>query len=237
MGFYRGPNIVRDGLSTVLDAASTRSYPGTGTSWTDLGSLKRTGTLTNGPTFSSEYGGAIIFDGDNDRVELSSSTFTPYSFNFWLYNNNIIPNSDSAIGGPSTYQTLFSFSGATAGVNLGGWTSSATNEAIHIWSVAGGNAGITYTKDSVAVGVHNFVFNWNGTYYDIWVDGVKSTVYAGSGGHALLVPYTNVTSYLCTDNVTYEFYGKIYTFHMYSRSLTDSEVTQNYNAMKTRFGK
>ena len=235
MGFFRGPNIVRDGLVLALDAASPRSYPGSGTTWYDLSGNNRHSTLGNGPTFNSEFGGSIVFDGSDDRVTTPSFTYTPYSISVWLYNNNTIPGNDTAIGGPSTYQTLFSFGGSTPGVNLGGWTSAATNEAIHIWSNSGGNK-LTYTNQAVLSGVHNFVFNWNGSNYDIWVDGIKQSVIAGSSGHAILQTYTNVPLYLCTNNNTYEFNGKIYSFNLYGSSLTDAQISQNYNAHKSRFG-
>ena len=47
MGFYRGPNIVTDALALAIDAGSTRSYPGSGTTWKDLSSNSTDGTLTN----------------------------------------------------------------------------------------------------------------------------------------------------------------------------------------------
>ena len=63
-----GPNIVEDGLVLALDAGNTKSYPGSGTTWTDLSGKGNNGTLTNGPTFDSGNGGAIFFDGGNDYV-------------------------------------------------------------------------------------------------------------------------------------------------------------------------
>ena len=56
------PDIVRDGLVLNLDAGEPSSYPGTGTAWTDLSGNGNTGTLTNGPTYSSANGGSIVFD-------------------------------------------------------------------------------------------------------------------------------------------------------------------------------
>lgn len=150
----------------------------------------------------------------------------------WLYNNNTI--STSAIGGPSTYQTLFSFGGGNAGVNLGGWTSSAIDETLHIWSTNGG-AKLTYIKDIINIGTHNFIFNWNGNNYEIWVDGQKKVEYAGSGGHANLVSYDNIL-YLGGDNNTYQFYGNMYMYKLYETSLTDIEIKRNFNQLRKRFG-
>ena len=71
---YVGPDIVTDGLVLALDAASERSYPGTGTTWTDLSGNSIDGTLTNGPTFSSGNGGSFLFDNDDDYVSLGASS-------------------------------------------------------------------------------------------------------------------------------------------------------------------
>jgi hypothetical protein len=67
MGFYRGPNIVTDGLTFAIDAASERSYPGSGTTAYDLvGSYN--GALTNGVGFNSANGGSFTFDGIDDYI-------------------------------------------------------------------------------------------------------------------------------------------------------------------------
>jgi hypothetical protein len=63
MGTQGGPGIVTDGLVLSLDAANKKSYPGSGTAWTDLSGAGKSGTLTNGPVFSSDNVGIIDFDG------------------------------------------------------------------------------------------------------------------------------------------------------------------------------
>jgi hypothetical protein len=78
--------VITDGLVLFLDAGNNRSYPGTGTTWTDLSSTAITGSLTNGPTFSSINGGAIVFDGTNDYVDITSSTHLnqPLTMEAWI---------------------------------------------------------------------------------------------------------------------------------------------------------
>ena len=71
----------------------------------------------------------------------------------WFENYNAIPNTDTSIGGPSTYQVLASWM-YPAGITLGGWTSSATSEAIIFWSKdqqTGVNKG-TYTRIAIPTG-------------------------------------------------------------------------------------
>jgi hypothetical protein len=72
MGFYRGPQIVRDGLVLYLDAANTKSYHGSGTTWSDLCGNGNDGTLINEPTFDSGNLGSIQFDGADDNAQKSN---------------------------------------------------------------------------------------------------------------------------------------------------------------------
>ena len=67
------PSIVRDGLVLYFDAANTKSYPGSGTTWYDLSGNERHGTLINEPTFQSHNLGCFQFDGTNDRVSFVST--------------------------------------------------------------------------------------------------------------------------------------------------------------------
>ena len=68
MSINYNPRIVTDGLVLLLDAGNTKSYPGTGTTWTDISRNGNNGTLTNGPTFDSANGGSLVFDGVDDYV-------------------------------------------------------------------------------------------------------------------------------------------------------------------------
>ena len=89
MGLSHSPRIVTDGLVMCLDAGNSRSYPGTGTVWTDLAG--NIGTLTNGPTFNSENGGSVVFDGTNDGVDVSGTESfngplgVSYTLSAWFY--------------------------------------------------------------------------------------------------------------------------------------------------------
>jgi len=76
-----------------LDAGFVPSYPITGTTWYDLSGYGNNGTLTNGPTYSSENTGSIVFDGVNDNISLTSpSSTTSWSINFWFEASNLNPS-------------------------------------------------------------------------------------------------------------------------------------------------
>ena len=82
-----------NGLVLCLDAGNTKSYPGSGTAWTDLSGIGNTGTLVNSPAYSSANGGSIVFDGTNDYTSLSpGNTFAfgtqPFAIEIWINFNS-----------------------------------------------------------------------------------------------------------------------------------------------------
>ena len=105
MGLSHSPRIVTDGLVFCVDAGDKMSYPGAGTTWTDLSKNRNNGTLTNGPTFDSANGGSIVFDGTDDYVNFGSQTWdisTNLTIDFFIKFNTL--NS-------AAYYTMFSFGG------------------------------------------------------------------------------------------------------------------------------
>ena len=87
------PSIVRDNLVLYLDAANTKSYPGSGTTWTDISRKGTDGTLTNGATFNSDNMGRIVFDGTNDYVDITSlpviSSTSAMTMEAWVNVDNL----------------------------------------------------------------------------------------------------------------------------------------------------
>jgi len=74
------PSIITDNLSLHLNANNPASYPGSGTAWDDISVNENSVTLTNGPTYSTDDGGYIQFDGVNDYGDEASTTGTPFAF-------------------------------------------------------------------------------------------------------------------------------------------------------------
>ena len=174
--------------------------------------------------------GNMEFDGTNDSITAACSG-EMYCLEMVWYNNNTITNNESAIGGPSTYQTPISWNGTSNGVHLSGWTGGLSNEAIHIWN----GGGATSTKTARPVGYHHVLFNWNGSSYDIWVDGDKEITYPLSGTtHATRVTISSALR-VGGDPDNYFFNGKIPVVKTYNRALTTSEILQNFSTYRARY--
>lgn len=103
MALSHSPSIVTNGLVLCLDAANTKSYPGSGTTWTDLSGRGNNGTLVNGVGYNSGNLGSLVFDGVDDYV--ITSTITSYkSLNMWVYlNSKDAYLLDARNGSPSGY--------------------------------------------------------------------------------------------------------------------------------------
>jgi len=231
-----GPDIVTRGLVLALDAADKRSYPGSGTTWFDLVNSYN-GTLTNGPTFDSGNGGSIEFDGTDDYVNgpatnsvignnLSSITLSAWvqiddTGAAYLFNCKRTDSFSTLVGLTANYNTS---GGGSPGL-LGALVRRA-DDSTHTWYAYDGN----YDNDGIW---HNVVFTATGTANTLYIDGIlRSTDNLGmqtvSGNTGPITVGSFGTSSFLNGNVA--------CVKLYTRDLSADEVTQNYNALKSRFG-
>ena len=223
MGIARGPKIVTSGLVLALDAADKLSYRGSGTTWRDLSGNNNTGTLTNGPTFSAGNMGSIVFDGTDDYVGcIGSLTVTAATFITWIRRN----------GSQVEYSgILFSRGTSVTGMNFFG---STTNRLGYHWN----GSVSTYLWDS---GLTVPDLTW--CMIAVSVTSTSATAYLCQIG---ITSATNVVSHASTvldsiriaaDSFSNRFFrGNIAVSQIYNRALTATEILQNYNATKNRFG-
>ena len=214
---------VTAGLVLNLDAGDAASYPGSGTAWTDLSGNGRNGTLTGGPTYSSADGGSIVFDGTNDFVQCSGSlTATAATFVIWMRRNGPQDDFDGIIYSRSANATGLSFFGTT-------------NKISYTWN----NAVNTYTWDS---GLTIPDLTW--CMVAVSVTSTSATAYlCQSGG---ITSATNTVSHTSTvlddvklaqDDLGGRFFnGRISVAMIYDRALSADEITQNFNALRGRYG-
>ena len=227
MSYQNGPRIVTNGLVLCLDAGNTKSYPGTGTAWTDLSGNGNNGTLTNGPTYSSANKGSIVFDGTNDYV-LTNIT-------------------------KSTIPT-------TSDVTLCGWIYSTNNAAYDEWINLSNSNTYAPNYHNISLGKdldNKFYFNnYDGTEHrslsntsllNSWIYAVgirnSNTNYLYINGTIQASPVAAGTPNINNAatlklGIVLSFWskGNISLVQIYNRALSASEVLQNYNATKGRYG-
>ena len=206
---YAFSKIVTDGLILALDAADKNSYPGSGTTWTDLSGNGNNGTLTNGPTFSSANGGSIVFDGVDDSVTVSSITWTPPAFTVnWFTFGNTRTNFNQVIGagwGAFLFHTDAQGS-AYVGTDV---TTRLTPSNI--------------PNDTYQLNVYqNFTFTYGNGVGSLFKNGIFVASKSMNAPTAWPQFYISIN-------------GRMASTQIYNRALSPQEILQNYNAQKSRF--
>ena len=215
-----GPNIIEDGLVFAVDAANKKSYPGSGTTWIDLAGSNN-GTLTNGPTFDSGNGGSFDFDGADDSVPIDVSNIFPtgnqshnLSINCWVK----LPN---------TTQNVIFF-GSRYGDRLYLMMNSGK------WTIGWGGGW--------QLGVIDATTNWTNICASIsngvataYVDGVSDATKTDTSLSIPSILPIGAYYYNGVWDSGQSHPNSISNVSFYNRSLTASEILQNYNALKGRF--
>ena len=226
-----GPLIIDDGLVLHLDAANTRSYPGTGTIWNDLSGNERNGSLLNSVGYNSTNSGVLTFDGVNDYFIVENYSLgeanTSFSFggwakvfstgisNYFLFSNYVDDSSTAffAIVLNNSMSTCYAWLRTPARISN---TTSQISLNLNQWYY------FTATRDSVNEELKFYVN-----------DTLTSTVSC---------PASN--AFKDTDS----FYGgmkhssgswiqsQVGNTFMYNRALTAAEVKRNFQATRGRYG-
>lgn len=232
MSLVHSPSISTDNLLIYLDAGNAKSYPGSGTTWTNLSMNKTNATLTGGPVYNSTNGGELVFDGG----DYGTITYVPAEMDFSLAQticmwikpttgaNSARRNPyNQAYAGPGTItheiNGTFNYFFGTDGANGPAGTYVGVGSGFTV--VPGELAFVCVTRDQ-ATNTSRFYKN-----------GVPSTSQS-AGGYATT---NNGTSpILIGSGYTTGFLGSIYNCAVYNRALTASEILQNFNALRGRYG-
>jgi hypothetical protein len=224
-----GPSIVTNGLKLYLDAGNTSSYPGTGTVWTDISGNGNNGTLVNGGTglsYNSANGGNIVFDGTNDYIKPPNST-TLQSNNFTL--SSWVNVSTLGINQYFIDTSSSSFLGYGYSYRI------KSDNKIRFWAYDSTNA-LDTTITVLANSWYNIVATYNNTSktQTIYVNGNLSVTNTHTNTFNLsTISYLQIGKSQLLDG---PLNGKISNVQIYNRDLSATEILQNYNALKSRFG-
>jgi hypothetical protein len=238
IAYYGG--IVTNGLVLDLDAAKKDSYPGTGTAWNDISGNRNNGTLTNGPTFNTNNGGSIVFDGVDDYVDCGSSSLLNfgtgnYTIGVWFKTNTSIRR---------TILSRFDYNN-TGTIERGYYIDVLSTGKIR---TAFESNGFNYraADSNTLINTNNYFYatvtRTNATTINVYINGVfetSNTLTAGTPSNidAVTAPFSigRRADYQTPAFDNY-FLGNVSLVQIYNRALSTTEITQNYNALKGRYG-
>jgi hypothetical protein len=221
MSAYGGPNVVENGLIGCWDAANYKSYPGSGTAWIDLSGSGANGTLTNGPTFTPGY---VTFDGVND-----------------YFITGAVPNiNTSAI----THCCLFRVNSVPAGATTIFGGSDSLIHGIKVSGIASPVFDAQYNISASNIGTLNAFTGSLNTWYFLttsWSSTNTVKLYRNQNlvsqsttgtGTLSSYPYHTMAEYSQSNFVACD----IAFASVYNRELSQTEISNNYYAVRGRFG-
>ena len=229
MGTGYNPRIVTDGLVLCLDAANSRSYPGTGTTWTDLKGGNN-GTLANmdASNFDSANGGGLLFDGTDEYVhggDTAGSITNPCSIAIWFKATGAPSHNDGAGG------ALFAQSN---NIQHGIFISMPWAYSRILFSTYLNNS-IDSSTNSVSQNDYHYITGrQDGTVQQIFLNGELIASRSYTYAPAVVNPAYQIGRWGYGNYERY-FNGYIYNLSLYNRALTPDEIRQNYLATKERY--
>ena len=233
MSVLTRPPIVTSGLVLHLDAANKKSYPGSGTTWFDISGNGNSGSLVNGPVYSSNQGGSIVFDGVDDFVSFgnfTASSLPSGSISSWV----------RLASGGLTFQVIaakrtagdvtgfdYELDLSSTGTNIRGLVSNGTN-----LNIITGNTTLSFNV------WYLLTFTWSGAALNVYLNGISD---ATPLTQTISVPSLSTRPFDIgvgreTSAAQRYYKGNISNTLLYNRALSAQEVLQNYNAQKARFG-
>lgn len=245
MGIAGGPDIIQDGLVASLDASDRNSYPGSGTVWNNVAGSGYAGGFVNGTSYTSSINqGVISTNNTSSYITIAGNSS----------NNDNAWTSDGSVGSSTACYEIWVNTTDTAGRIMskpwnGGGQYNLALDAGNWTLMVGANLTNTISfTNNLNNGIWRQIVVWaTATQIGYYIDG---GTYSGSQNHGLvggvgssgnatltlmlmsLYPYGEGW----TGNSGFTVIGNVAIFRKYSRVLSTSEVLQNYNATKTRFG-
>ena len=227
MAFHYSPKIVNSGLIFYMDPINTKCYTGTGITFSDLISPSVSTLL--GPSYNSttkSFDTNATLATQSNSISCNTITFadtSEYTLDFWVKFRTGIPTTLNSIfgAGSSSYFALNSTSGG------GSWYPTFVN-----------SLSITYYLTTIN---YNLEQNWGNITFIIKsnrnIDFYFNGIYKGSVSTTnTLFIINRIASGFTGGIFYYPLQGSISATKIYNRSLSSTEVLQNFNSLKSRFG-
>lgn len=217
--------IVTSGLVLSLDAGNSSSYPGTGTTWTDLSGSVNTGTLFNSPVYSSANGGYLDFDGIDDYASGANSVSTDLtgdmSCEVWFKLDAVAPDWVRPFGkGDSTNRTY------------GLWYNTTSGGFLYQRYGSGSSFGAQLATLPTVGQWYQMFGTSTGSNHVLYLNGVSVATATMAGPW-----FSSTEGYRVAAATFHTFHnGPLSIVRLYNRGLTAAEVSQNFNVNRGRYG-
>lgn len=237
MSLAHSPSIVTNGLVLCLDAANTKSYPGSGTTWTDISGNGNITSLSGTFSYNTNNIGAVKFDAGDELLTVSNSSILSTTFANSSFTILTTVRSDNVVY-PRSRHPLYVNTNPTSSTEKG-WSAGhgATSSSMEFRICDGTNLVNGFLSYNVAestiyhrafvvdrtVGA-NMKYYVNSSYIgQVDAPSVTGSIYTSGG--------------LVLGNVWgWRYMGNIYSIQVYNKVLTELEIQQNFNATRGRFG-
>ena len=225
MGAFGGPDIITDGLVLSLDAGSTRSYPGTGTTWYDLSGNENNFTFSGTPSVCGLF--------DNEGSVYASRAAMPIDSSVNGYTIEVCFKINVDLG--TGYQNVFQ-NGTSPNRHMV-WYFTSSNNLNALFHIPN-----SYNNLSDTLSLNTFYYlqlayspsggGSNGRR--AWINGVEKTVSNTAAGN---VTAAGIATIGIDNNLSSGQSDMSYAFiRYYDKGLSEAEILQNFNAQKSRFG-
>jgi hypothetical protein len=248
MGVYAGPDVSESGLVLAFDAGNAKSYPGSGTTWTDLSGRGNSGTLINGPTYSSSNGGTINLDGINDYIDgYNDSTIfaNDNSLTVSIFAN--IAEASKDIPGGLVCSQRYQSEGDPGGYGFvipGTTYGSSTTLSVNLTKNISGTSTsyqnlsqFTYVRNQFRY--YSFTYSSSSKTVSTYMNGIlqNSSTDLNYGWTVNTSSRKTLIGQNTQGGWSNQFYNiRIGAVHIHNRALTAAEIQQNFNATKSRYG-
>ena len=243
MSLTYGPSISTNGLVLCLDAANKKSYSGSGSTWNDVSGQGNTGTLQASPTYNQSNSGYFTLNGSTQYISIGSQSIvgsgsSPFTGELWWYNTRTLANGSYVMPVRVKQDSEFF---------LSLYNPSGT---YNLFGVFRG-----YTQWGTPVTASDFINKWvcihfgytggdknTAGSYRVWVNGLQIATgtsnfgaAGGAGSNCNLIGADGNSG--CNTFFTDGFInGNVAVYKLYNRLLTDTEILQNFNALRGRYG-
>jgi hypothetical protein len=229
MGVNYNPKIVADGLQLYLDAANPKSYPGSGTTWTDLSGNENNATLVNGVSYSSDNLGMLSGNTTNRYINISNDGLGDSFSSFTL---ELIARTRTGAGSDG-YGYLYHRGVSQLVGSACMYFTMRTNSLVFSVNTNNNERTINANANNV-LGIYSVT--WNGSTVKIYSSGEEVDSYSFS---TFTASRTNNFFNLLGSSVNPTYRPgnhDIFSFKVYNKALTESEIKQNFNALRGRYG-